>query len=107
MHSDIRDLFGQIPQSFNQEAAEGIDAVFQFDITGNGGGNWSITIADKTCAVKEGKHSQPTVTLTMSTETWLGIINREIIPFEAFMKGVLKVSGDMMMAQRVPELFNL
>jgi putative sterol carrier protein len=41
----------------------------------------------------------------MSCETWLSIVNRELNAMQAFMGGQLKVSGDIMLAQRIPELF--
>lgn len=106
-YTNVKDLFDQMPERFDGQTAQGIRAVFQFDITGNGGGSWSVTIQDSTCTVTEGKHPDPTVALSMSKETWLAIANMEINPFEAFMSGALRVSGDMLMAQRVPELFKL
>ncbi|MBW2065665.1 MAG: SCP2 sterol-binding domain-containing protein [Deltaproteobacteria bacterium] len=106
-YTDVKDLFDQMPGRFDGQIAQGLRAVFQFDITGPGGGNWSVTIQDSTCTVSEGRHPNPTVTLSMSKETWMGIANRQIDPFEAFMSGALRVSGDILMAQRVPELFKL
>ncbi|MBW1996670.1 MAG: SCP2 sterol-binding domain-containing protein [Deltaproteobacteria bacterium] len=105
--TDVKHLFDQIPGRFDGQTAQGVKAVFQFDITGPGGGNWCVTVQDSTCSISEGRHPDPTVTLSMSKETWLGIANKEINPFEAFMSGALRVSGDMLMAQMVPELFKL
>jgi putative sterol carrier protein len=42
----------------------------------------------------------------MSSETWLAVLNQELNGMQAFMSGKLKVSGDIMLAQRVPELFS-
>ena len=39
--SRIRDVFSRMPEIFNPSAAQGMDAVFQFNITGDGGGNWN------------------------------------------------------------------
>ena len=44
--------------------------------------------------------------MTMSTDTWLGIVNKELNGIQAFMSGKLKVSGDMMLAQRYQSLFS-
>jgi putative sterol carrier protein len=81
--------------------------VFQFDVTGEGGGNWNITIKDGACQVQEGTHEAPTVTLTMSAETWLGIVNKELNGMQAFMSGQLQATGDVMLASRIEQLFPL
>jgi len=105
--TDTRDVFSKVQERFKPEAAPGMDAVFQFDITGEGGGNWNITIKDGTCQVREGRHDAPTVALAMSSETWLAMANKELSGMQAFMTGKLKVKGDIMLAQKMPNLFSL
>lgn len=104
--SRIRDVFSRMPELFNPSAAQGIDAVFQFNITGDGGGNWTALIKDGTCQIQEGSHENPSVRLTMSVDTWLSMVNKEINGIQAFMSGQLKVSGDIMLAQRIEQLFS-
>ena len=104
--NDVKEVFSKVPQSFNAKAAKSLDAIFQFDISGEGGGNWNVTVKDGTCQVNPGKHSGPTVTLTMSAETWLAMVNKQLNGIQAFMSGKLKVSGDIMLAQRIPDLFS-
>jgi len=101
----IKEVFDRMPEIFNPEAAKGVDAVFQLDITGDGGGNWTAVIEDGTCQIQEGSHADPSVRLTMSVDTWLAIVNRETNGMQAFMSGQLKVSGDIMLAQRLEQLF--
>ena len=103
--SRIRDVFSRMPELFNPSAAQGIDAVFQLNITGDGGGNWTALIKDGTCQIQEGSHENPSVSLDMSVDTWLAMVNKEISGMQAFMSGQLKVSGDIMLAQRIEQLF--
>jgi len=105
--TNVKEIFTKMPEVFNPSAAQGLDAVFQFEITGDDGGNWSVIIKDGTCQVQEGTHESPSVTLTMSGETWLGMVNKEINGIQAFMNGQLKASGDIMLAQRIEQLFPL
>jgi len=104
---NVKDIFDKMAEVFDPDAAQGLNAVFQFEITGDGGGNWNIIVKDGTCEVIEGSHDEPTVTLTMSAETWLSMINQEINGMQAFMDGRLKAAGDIMLAQRVEQLFPL
>ena len=104
---NVKEIFTRMPEVFNPSAAQGLDAVIQYEIAGEGGGNWSIIIKEGTCQVQEGTHDAPTVTLSMSDETWLKIVNKESNGMQAFMSGQLKVSGDVMLAQRIEQLFPL
>jgi len=101
----IRDVFTRMPEIFNPGAAKGMDAVFQINITGEDGGNWAAVIKDGSCRIQEGSHDNPNVRLTMSVDTWLAIANKEMNGMQAFMSGKLKVSGDIMLAQRIEQLF--
>lgn len=105
--ANVKDIFDKMSEVFDPDAAQGLNVVFQFEITGDGGGNWNIIVKDGTCDVIEGSHDEPTVTLTMSAETWLSMINQEINGMQAFMDGRLKATGDIMLAQRVEQLFPL
>jgi len=103
--TSVKEVFDGMPGAFNPTAAQGLDAVFQFEITGDGGGNWTVAVKDGACEITEGTHDAPTTTLTMSGETWLAMVNGELNGMQAFMSGQLKVSGDIMLANRIPELF--
>jgi putative sterol carrier protein len=92
-------------KDFNPDAAKGVDAVFQFEISGEDGGNWFIVIKDGSCHIEEGKHDSPTATMTISDETWIKMSNKELTGMKAFMTGKLKTKGNMMMAQRMDSLF--
>jgi putative sterol carrier protein len=104
--TNVREVFDKVAENFNARAAKALDAIFQFDISGEGGGNWYVEVKDETCRVGVGSHSDPTVCLSMSDETWLAVVNRELNAVQAFMTGKLKVRGNIMLAQRIPELFS-
>ena len=106
-YTQVNDVFAKMPDAFNAAAAQGLDAVFQFEITGEGGGNWNVVVKDGACQVNEGSHEAPTVTLNMSGETWVGMVNKEVNGMQAFMTGQLKATGDIMLAQRIEQLFQL
>ena len=105
--TEVKEIFGKMPEVFNADAAQGLDAVFQYEITGDNGGNWSVVVKDGACQVSEGVHESPSVTLTLSGDTWLGIVNKETNGMQAFMSGDLKATGDIMLAQRIEQLFPL
>lgn len=105
--TSVKEVFDKMPQVFDANAAKGLNVVFQFAITGDNGGNWNVVVKEGTCQVNEGTHASPSVTLTMSGDTWLGIVNKQTNGMQAFMTGKLKASGDIMLAQRIQQLFPL
>lgn len=106
-YTSVKEVFEKVAGRFNPTAARGLDAVCQFNITGENGGKWYVIVKDGACQVHEGEAESSNVTLTMPAETWLGMVNRQVSGMQAFMTGKLKVSGDIMLAQRIPDLFSV
>ncbi|MCB2227089.1 MAG: SCP2 sterol-binding domain-containing protein [Desulfarculaceae bacterium] len=92
---------------FNPEAAQGVNAVFQWDVLGDNGGVWHIKVADGTAELVNERHPTPTVSQTCGTDLFLSMVNYEIDGMQAFMSGRLKMTGDMNVAMKIYELFPL
>ncbi|MGP8292256.1 SCP2 sterol-binding domain-containing protein [Halomonas sp. AOP43-A1-21] len=88
---------------FNPEAAEGMDEVFQFHFSD--AGDHYLVIKDRTLDVQEGEHDDPSVSLSMSTDTLKGIMSGDINGMTAFMTGKLKATGNVMLATKLTSLF--
>ena len=64
--TDVQAIFDQMAGAFRPEAAEGVDVVFQFMVSGAGGGDWSCAIKEKNCVIQAGTHAKPTCTLKIA-----------------------------------------
>ena len=64
-----------------------------------------MNIQDGTLGVHEGEHDDPSVSLSMSTDTLKGIMNGDINGMTAFMTGKLKATGNVMLATKLTSLF--
>lgn len=104
--TSCKQAFDSSPQRFNKEAAKGLNAVFQFDLSGDGGGKWHIIVNNDSCQVKEGAHPSPNVTLTMAGQDYLDMLNGKLNGQMAFMTGKLRIGGDMGLALRLQSLFS-
>jgi len=98
-------VFEAMPEAFVPEAAEGVDAVFQYRITGEGGGDWFCGIKDQTCDIRPGVHEKPTCTLIMAAPDFLAMMSGSLPPMQAFNSGKLKIEGDIMKSQLIERLF--
>jgi NAD(P)-dependent dehydrogenase (short-subunit alcohol dehydrogenase family)/putative sterol carrier protein len=98
-------VFDAMPEAFVPEAAKGVAAVFQYRITGEGGGEWSCAVKDQTCEIRRGVHEKPTCTLLMAAVDFLAMMSGSLPPMQAFNSGKLKIEGDIMKSQLIERLF--
>ncbi len=96
-------LFDTMVSRFNADAAGDLDAVFQYQLPGDG--HYYVVIEAGSCSLEAGEHADPTATLAMDDETLQQIMIGDTDGMQAFMAGKLKVTGDMMLATRLTELF--
>ena len=82
----------------------GINAVIAFDLTGEGGGKWTVTLAEEGAKLEEGETASPNMTLSMDTQDFVAMSNGELNAMAAFMQGKIKISGDMSLAMRLQSL---
>ena len=100
-----KEAFAEMPNRFNKDAAKGLDAVYQFDLSGDGGGKWYATIKNDACEVKEGAHSSPNITISMAAQDYLDMISGKANGQMLFMSGKLKIAGDFGLALRLQSIF--
>ena len=105
--SSIQEIFEHINEGFHPDKAAGVDAVIQFDLTGEGGGKYWIRVVDQKAEVHEGEHEDPTMTLISSAADYIALVNGELNPMTAFMQGKIKVKGDMGLALKLQTMFDL
>ena len=98
-------IFDAMPKAFVKDAAAGVDIIFQFNITGGGGGDWYCVIKDNTCTIEAGVHEKPGCTLKMADNDFLNMMNGVLPPMQAYTSGKLIISGDIMKSQLIEKLF--
>lgn len=103
--SSCKEAFDAMPSRFKKDAAKGLTAIYQFDLSGDGGGQWQVIIKDQACEVKDGKAASPNITISMAAKDYLDMINGKLNGQMAFMTGKLKIAGDMGLALRLQSLF--
>jgi putative sterol carrier protein len=101
----VQQIFDEMPKNLNADAAKGMNAVIQFNLTGDGGGQYHCSIKEGTCAVEKGTHASPNMTLTMTAQDYVDMIMGKLNGQMAFMSGKLKIAGDMGLAMKMQNLF--
>jgi putative sterol carrier protein len=95
-----------MPDAFNAEKAGDLDATVQFDLTGEGGGNWYVIVANGECEVKEGEYDSPTATIRMEASDYAALIAGELNAMSAFMQQKIRVEGDLNTVMKFQNLFD-
>ena len=101
----VKEMFNAMPGSLNAPAAQGMNSVIQFNLTGDGGGTYHVIIKDDTCTVGEGPHASPNMTMTMAAQDYIDMNTGKLNGQMAFMSGKLKIAGDMGLAMKMQSLF--
>jgi 3-hydroxy-3-methylglutaryl CoA synthase/NAD(P)-dependent dehydrogenase (short-subunit alcohol dehydrogenase family)/putative sterol carrier protein len=98
-------IFENMSKTFKADAAAGVDVVFQFNISGAGGGDWHSVIKDSTCTIEAGVHPKPVCTLKMADADFLAMMEGTLPAMQAYTSGKLKIEGDIMKSQLLEKLF--
>lgn len=106
-NATVQDYFHSLPERFRASAAQGVDAVFQWVLSGTGAMQFHAAVKDGQLSVHEGAHAQPTVTLAATTENFMKVVNGEINGTLAVVTRKLKVSGSIAIAKKMQEIFPL
>lgn len=101
----VKDYFASMTDHFVKEAAAGVDVVFNFLISGGGGGDWHCIIKDQTCTVKTGAAGKATCTIKMADGDFLDMMSGRLAPMAAYSSGKLVIEGDVMKSQLIEKVF--
>jgi putative sterol carrier protein len=102
---DVQGIFDKMVGSFKADAAAGVDVIFQFNISDEGGGEWYCVIKDATCTVEKGTHEKPACTIKMTAGDFLAMMGGKLPAMQAFTSGKLLIEGDVMKSQLLEKLF--
>ena len=107
MADTIAGFFSELGGKVDPSKIAGMNATYQFDITGDNGGTWNVKIADGAASVNEGPAENPSITLTATDENWLAITSGKLNGQTAFLTGKLKIKGDMSLAMKLQRVVAL
>lgn len=102
----VRKIFEHLPETFVPEKAEGVNATIQFNLSGEGGGHWLVTIANKRVLVEERQIEGADLTFAMHAKDYAAISLGESSAMVLFAMGRVKAEGDVSLAWKFREMFD-
>ncbi len=103
----VKDIFERhMPEKLRgkPDVVAKINAIYQFNISGPGGGQWSVDCTKPGGAIATGQAAGARCTVACTDADFLNIVNGKLNPQMAFMSGKLKIQGDMGLAMKLQQI---
>jgi multimeric flavodoxin WrbA/putative sterol carrier protein len=100
-----RELLQIMPSVLDQSAAKGLNAVYEFQVSGEEAFSAHLKIEDGACTYGEGPAESPGVVIKTPASVWLAISRGELDGQTAFMNGNFAVEGDLTLLFKMKKLF--
>src|SRR3954453_7343708 len=86
------------------ETSKAVNAVYEFNITGDNGGVWTVDLTKEPGTVQAGATGAAKGTVTCASSDFMNIVSGKMNPQMAFMSGKLKIKGDMGLAMKLQKV---
>lgn len=103
----VADIKQGMLDAFQADKAGGVNTVIQFDLSGDGGGQFYLDINDGSIEAHDGTNENAKTTLVADVEDYHKIATGELAGMSAVMSGKLKIKGDMGMAMKMQSIFKI
>jgi putative sterol carrier protein len=101
---EIAEIFADMARNIDSDKVDGLNAVIQFDLSGDNGGLYWVKMADGKAESGQGQAATPNMTLKAAADDWAAVVKGDLNPMQAFMSGKLKIQGDMGLAMKLQVL---
>ncbi len=82
-----------LPAKVEPQTLEGLETVFHFDISGDGGGQVTVQVKDGTCVAKEGLDGDAKCVVKAKEDNLMNVMKGKLNPLMAVLTGKLKISN--------------
>lgn len=98
-------IFALMPELFLAEKAQGLTVSVYYQVTGEGGGDFTCLIENGAFTLKREAKPDATSVVVIGAEDWIALSDGKLDPMQAFMTGKLKGTGDLGLLQKFPKFF--
>ncbi len=86
------------------DISKAVNSVYEFNITGDGGGVWTVDLTKEPGIVTAGTSGAAKCTVTCASADFMNIVSGKMNAQMAFMSGKLKIKGDMGLAMKLQKV---
>lgn len=103
---EMQQVFPTMVERFQPDKAKGVNAVIQFELSGDSGGLWWLKIAEGQCEYGEGAAADPQMVFKSKDEDFYALVSGKLNPVQAFMMGKIKVNN-MELGMKMTSMFQM
>jgi putative sterol carrier protein len=102
----VGEIFDKIEKALNEnpKPIEGINAIYQYDLSGDDGATYQLHLSGGEAKVHQGSPGQADCTLQISVNDFKEMLLGNLSGTAAFMSGKLKVKGNIGLAMKLENL---
>ncbi|MFZ0384440.1 MAG: SCP2 sterol-binding domain-containing protein [Solirubrobacteraceae bacterium] len=103
-------IFWQMPKQVNADVAKDMTTTIRWRITGrpdDGVDVYQLEVDKGQVKTVKGESGEPKLTVTMDAVEFLKLASGNLDPMQAYFKGRIELSGDIMVAAKLAQLFKL
>jgi putative sterol carrier protein len=103
-------IFWQMPKQVNPDVAKDMTTTIRWRITGrpdDGVDVYQLEVDKGEVKTVKGESGEPKLTVTMDAVEFLKLASGNLDPMQAYFKGRIELSGDIMVAAKLAQLFKL
>jgi putative sterol carrier protein len=107
---DARKLFDeQVPKALENypDKAREVAAIYSFNITGDGGGEWTVDLKSDPPTCVKGDQGSAECSIEITHDDFKHMLSDPEAGMQLYFEGKLKVTGDPMLATKLQQLFRL
>ncbi len=107
MHDVLARTFDYMPVTYWPERGGDLEATFLFDLTGEGGGAWTVEITGPKCRSYEGRPERASLQITTSPAGWLDLMTKDLNPIWGFVTRRIKLKGNFLLVGKLEKVFEV
>jgi putative sterol carrier protein len=101
---DADAMMRNLPQYFRDTEAGDLSFTTVFELTGPGGGTWTMTVDHGRCRVEQGVIPEPDLSVRSGADVFLGIHRGTVSPVLALLTGRIRLGGRRRLFLTFPRL---
>ena len=110
MPNNAKHLFDDlVPAAIKKypERAKEVNAIYGFNVTGDGGGTWTVDLVNDPPTCVPGDSDKAQCKIEIAHEDFLQMLGNPQLGMQLYFQGKLKVTGDPMLATKLQKLFEM
>ncbi len=101
----VQEIFAGMKNNFLPEAAGDLRATVAYVLDGEGGGAWTVQVADAKVEVTEGLEGKVDATVVANADDFVKVALGQLHPVSVLMTGRIRIEGDTSLVQKLFGLF--